>query len=55
MKNNINLLLNLLIINLTLLSCEDPTSKKNKTNKNVEVEQHKIEAVLNVNLVSESD
>tara|TARA_B100000902_G_C27093175_1_gene804903 strand:+ start:53 stop:715 length:663 start_codon:yes stop_codon:yes gene_type:complete len=55
MKKNINLLLNLLIINLTLLSCEGTSSNKNKTIKNVEEEQHKIETVLNVNLVSESD
>ena len=55
MKKNISLITNLIIINITLFSCDGISSKKNKTNNNIQGQQNNVESVLNINLVNESD
>ena len=55
MKKNISLIANLIIINITLFSCDCISSKKNKTNNNIQGQQNNVESVLNINLVNESD
>ncbi len=55
MKKNISLIINFLIINISLFSCDDISSKKNKTNNNIQGQQNNVESVLNINLVNESD
>tara|TARA_B100001287_G_C22619208_1_gene499146 strand:- start:93 stop:755 length:663 start_codon:yes stop_codon:yes gene_type:complete len=55
MKKNISLITNFIIINITLFSCDGISSKKNKTNNNIQGQQNNVESVLNINLVNESD
>ena len=55
MKKNISLITNLIIINITLFSCDGISSKKNKTNNNIQGQQNNVESVLNINLANESD
>ena len=55
MKKNISLIINLIIINITLFSCDGISSKKNKTNNNIQGQQNNVESVLNINLANESD
>lgn len=55
MKKNISLIINLIIINITLFSCDNTSSKKNITNNTLRDQQDYVESILNFNLVSESD
>ena len=55
MKKNITRIINLIIINITLFSCDGISSKKNKTNNNIQGQQNNVESVLNINLANESD
>ena len=55
MKKNISVIINLLIINITLFSCYNISSSKDKTNNTIQDQQDNVESVLNFNLVSESD
>jgi len=55
MKKNISVIINLLIINITLFSCYNKSSSKEKTNNTIQYQQDNVESVLNFNLVSESD
>ena len=55
MKKNISLIINLIIINITLFSCDNTSSKKNKTNNTIRDQKNYVESILNFNLVSESD
>ena len=55
MKKNISLIINLIIINISLFSCDNTSSKKNKTNNTIKDQQDYIESILNFNLVLESD
>ena len=55
MKKNITRIINLIIINITLFSCDGISSKKNKTNNDIQGQQNNVESVLNINLANESD
>ena len=55
MKKNITLIINFIILNITLFSCDGISSKKNKTNNNFQGQQNNVESVLNINLANESD
>ena len=55
MKKNISLIIKLIIINITLFSCDNTSSKKNKTNNTIKDQQDYVESILNFNLVSKSD
>ena len=54
MKKNITLIINFIILNITLFSCDGISSKKNKTNNNFQGQQNNVESVLNINLANES-
>ena len=55
MKKNITLIINFIILNITLFSCDGISSKKNKTNNDIQGQQNNVESVLNINLANESD
>tara|TARA_B100001059_G_scaffold35659_1_gene28655 strand:- start:14043 stop:14711 length:669 start_codon:yes stop_codon:yes gene_type:complete len=55
MKKKLFYLICLLLVNSILISCNEPPSKKNHNNYNLDENQNKPESVLNINLANESN